>query len=202
MDSFKTRYAPPRAGAMIEALRGLGYNTATALADVIDNSIAAGAKNIELRFVWEDVHSRIEIQDDGSGLSAPELDSAMRLGDKNPLDERALNDLGRFGLGLKTASFSQCRRLTVATIGCDGLQCLRWDLDYIAASNDDGWHLLEGTDPDSKELLMPLILAKDGTLVLWQLLDRIVTDGVGEQEFLDLIDRVERHLSMVFHRFL
>lgn len=202
MDFFNTRYAPPRAGAMIEALRGLGYNTATALADLVDNSIAAGAKNIELRFVWEDIHSRIEIQDDGSGMSAPELDSAMRLGDKNPLDERAPNDLGRFGLGLKTASFSQCRRLTVATIGCDGLQCLRWDLDYIAASNDDGWHLLEGPDPDSKELLMPLVLAKSGTLVTWQLLDRIVTDGVGEQEFLDLMDRVERHLSMVFHRFL
>jgi hypothetical protein len=197
-----SRHAPPRASAMIEALRGLGYNTATALADIIDNSIAAKAKTVDLRFVWAGKQSRVEIQDDGCGMSATELDKAMRLGEKSPLEQRSADDLGRFGLGLKTASFSQCRRLTVASIGSDGLQSLYWDLDVLAASSDDGWHLLEGVAEGSENILTPLMEAECGTLVVWELLDRIVTDGFKDQDFLDLIDRVERHLAMVFHRYL
>lgn len=196
------RHAPPRAVAMIEALRGLGYSTATALADIIDNSIAAGATTVDLTFVWNGRQSSIRIEDDGHGMSGAGLDSAMRLGDRNPLDRRDENDLGRFGLGLKTASFSQCRRLTVATMGKDGLQCLRWDLDVLAASPDDGWHLLEGPDDSATALVADFGTRGKGTLVLWEVLDRIVSDGFREQDFLDLIDRVERHLSMVFHRYL
>lgn len=187
---------------MIEALRGLGYGTPTALADIIDNSIAAGARTVDLRFTWTGTDSRVEIQDDGRGMSAAELDRGMRLGERNPLELRNTNDLGRFGLGLKTASFSQCRRLTVASIGSDGLQCLRWDLDVLAASADGGWHLLEGPHSGSAGLLTPLVLANRGTLVLWEVLDRLVTPGFGEQNMLDLIDGVERHLAMVFHRYL
>lgn len=196
------RHAPPKAAAMVEALRGLGYNTATALADIIDNSIAADSINVDIDFVWDGKASRIVILDDGSGMGADEIDRALRLGDKNPLDKRSSSDLGRFGLGLKTASFSQCRRLTVASTGKDGLQCLRWDLDVLASSDDDGWYLLEGPASGSEALIKPLENTEHGTLVLWELLDRIVTDGFVEQDFLDLIDRVEHHLSMVFHRFL
>lgn len=187
---------------MIEALRGLGYSTATALADIIDNSIAAGAGTVDLTFVWEGRRSCIRIEDDGHGMSAAGLDSAMRLGERSPLDERDDDDLGRFGLGLKTASFSQCRRLTVATCGEDGLQCLRWDLDVLAASSDGGWHLLEGPDDSAAALVAEFGIRGRGTLVLWEVLDRIVSDGFREQDFLDLIDRVERHLAMVFHRYL
>ena len=97
---------------MLEALRGLGYSTATALADLIDNSIAAGAKTVHLRFFWAGSASIIHILDDGDGMDATELDRAMRLGERSPLEMRAAHDLGRFGLGLKTASLSQCRRLT------------------------------------------------------------------------------------------
>lgn len=188
---------------MVEALRGLGYSTATALADIIDNSIAASASNVDLRFAWSGAESNIEIQDNGAGMSAAALDSAMRLGDRNPLHQRAESDLGRFGLGLKTASFSQCRRLTVATVGPDGLQCLRWDLDVLAAGEGDGWHLLEGPDP----LSAPVVEAfgnrgETGTLVLWEVMDRVVTASFREQDYLDLIDQVEIHLSMVFHRYL
>ena len=196
------RHAPPRAVAMIEALRGLGYSTATALADIIDNSIAAGARNVDLKFEWNGKESVIRIEDDGRGMSAAELDCAMRLGEKNPLDRRDENDLGRFGLGLKTASFSQCRRLTVASVGAEGLQCLRWDLDVLAASEGDGWHLLEGPDDSAAALVEEFGSNAHGTLVLWEVLDRVVTDSFGEQDFLDLIDRVERHLAMVFHRYL
>lgn len=202
METPKFRHAPPRAVAMIEALRGLGYSTATALADIIDNSISADAKNVDLQFVWKGKHSIVQIEDDGRGMSAAELDCAMRLGEKNPLDMREDGDLGRFGLGLKTASFSQCRRLTVATVGGDGLQCLRWDLDVIASSEGDGWRLLEGPDDSAASLVSDFGKRAHGTLVLWEALDRVVTDGFGEQDFLDLIDRTERHLAMVFHRYL
>ena len=187
---------------MIEALRGLGYSTPTALADIVDNSIAAGACSIDLTFCWRGSGSYITIQDDGSGMDEPELDRAMRLGQQSPLDARGSNDLGRFGLGLKTASFSQCRRLTVASRKTDVVGCLRWDLDVLAASADDGWHLMEGPATGSRTLLDPLSTVPHGTLVLWENLDRIVTPGFGDQDLLDLMDVVERHLAMVFHRYL
>lgn len=195
------RSAPPRAGAMVEALRGLGYTTETALADLIDNSISAGAKTVEIEFHWAGLESWITILDDGAGMSDEELDKAMRLGDKNPLHQRDPSDLGRFGLGLKTASFSQARRLTVASRRAGETSCLRWDLDVLANDAEGGWHLLEGVHSGSESKIDPLH-HNHGTLVLWEALDRVVTGSFKEQDFLDLIDRVERHLSMVFHRYL
>ena len=118
-DTPGRRHAPPRAGALVEALRGLGYSTATALADIIDNSITAGAGLVDVSFGWRGDASYIRITDSGRGMTANELDHAMRLGARNPLDARA-DDLGRFGMGLKTASFSQARRLTVASRSGDG----------------------------------------------------------------------------------
>lgn len=199
----KSRHAPPKAGAMIETLRGLGYSTATAIADIVDNSIAAGACTVDLRFIWKGPGSVVAIQDDGCGMDDAQLDLAMRLGEKSPLDSRSASDLGRFGIGLKTASFSQCRRLTVASRQQGGeIGCLRWDLDVLAASPDDGWHLLEGPEESSRDLLVSLQAAERGTLVLWERLDRIVTPSFTEQDFLDLVDVIERHLAMVFHRYL
>ena len=197
-----SRPAPPRASAMIEALRGLGYWTGTALADIVDNSISAQARSVSMRFAWDGESSHVGILDDGVGMDAVELDGAMRLGERSPLESRAADDLGRFGLGLKTASFSQCRRLTVASMRDGLMNCLRWDLDILASSPDHGWHLLEGTEPGSEDLLEPLLAAGQGTLVLWERLDRIVTSGFSEQNLLDLVDDVERHLAMVFHRYL
>ena len=146
----KTRSAPPRAMAMLESLRGLGYSTGAALADIIDNSISAGAKEVSIDFAWHGSASRITVLDDGRGMDDAELESAMRLGDKNPLDARAAHDLGRFGMGLKTASFSQCRRLTVASVKKGTTSCLRWDLDELAADPDGGWLLMEAEliEPD------------------------------------------------------
>lgn len=199
---IRSRHAPPKASAMLEALRGLGYSTATALADLIDNSIAAGAATIHLRFVWAGPVSVILILDDGDGMDAGELDRAMRLGERSPLEARAAHDLGRFGLGLKTASLSQCRRLTVASRKSSQTHCLRWDLDEIAHRPDDGWYLLEDAAEGSAVHLHTLEKQPQGTLVLWEVLDRIVTPEFREQDFLDLIDRVEQHLAMVFHRYL
>ena len=202
MNPNKFRHAPPKASAMIEALRGLGYSTATALADIVDNSIAAHGNQVDIRFSWQRSASTIIVLDNGDGMSDAELDLAMRLGEKSPLDQRSAHDLGRFGLGLKTASFSQCRRLTVASRKSGRTNCLQWDLDVLAASEDDGWHLLEGAAEGSESMLSLLDSLDHGTLVLWENLDRIVTSGFCEQDFLDLVDKVERHLAMVFHRFL
>ncbi len=187
---------------MLEALRGLGYSTATALADLIDNSIAAGAEAVHLRFLWAGSASAIHILDNGDGMDDGELDRAMRLGERSPLEARAAHDLGRFGLGLKTASLSQCRRLTVASRKYGQTCCLRWDLDEIAGRPDDGWYLLEDAAEGSTVHLQALEKQPRGTLVLWEVLDRIVTPEFREQDFLDLIDRVEQHLAMVFHRYL
>jgi hypothetical protein len=133
--------AEPRASAMIESLRAFGYNVQTAISDLMDNSISAGAGNVWLSFCWDGANSHISIQDDGHGMTEAQLISAMRPGSQSPLDEREANDLGRFGLGLKTASFSQCRRLTVASRSKDHVIAIRrWDLDYV--NQVDEWRLL------------------------------------------------------------
>lgn len=198
-----TRHAPPKAGAMMEALRGLGYSTAAAIADVIDNSISAGATEVRLRFDWEGQTSRISILDNGRGMSDPELEAAMTLGAINPLDERAPTDLGRFGLGLKTASFSQCRSLTVASKRDGGpLVCLRWDLDAIASDPEGGWRMFEGPALGSESFLEPLATLRSGTLVLWERMDRVVVEGSTLDHFADLVDDVESRLAMIFHRLI
>lgn len=194
--------APPRAAAMIEALRGLGYSTSTALADLIDNSIAAGATQVDISFTWAGAASRVIIADDGSGMTPDQLEKAMRLGDRSPLDPRLPGDLGRFGLGLKTASFSQCRRLTVVSRRQGTTACLRWDLDEIAAAGGREWEMLEGPAYGSEDLLTLLPSTDNGTLVAWEVLDRLLTPGFREHDLLDLIDRIERHLAMVFHRYM
>lgn len=195
-------HAPPRAGAMIEALRGLGYNASTALADVIDNSLAAGSRCVRVDFQWAGHGSRVLVRDDGCGMSRSGLECAMRLGERNPLERRRPDDLGRFGLGMKTASFSQCRRLTVVSSQGHSRSCLRWDLDEIAASGGVDWELLEGPASGSEDLPDLLPPGNHGTLVAWEVLDRMVSSGFQEQDMLDLIDQVELHLSMVFHRYI
>jgi hypothetical protein len=198
----KTRQAPPRAMAMLESLRGLGYSTAAALADIIDNSISAGASEVHIDFKWEPSDCCILILDNGRGMSDPELEGAMRLGDKNPLSAREAHDLGRFGMGLKTASLSQCRRLTVASVKDGQQSCLRWDLDELAADPQSDWLLFEGAAEGSQRHLASLDHKISGTLVLWEKLDRIVTTGYTADNFVDLIDNVDSHLAMVFHRLL
>lgn len=197
-----TRRAPPRANAMLESLRGLGYSTGAALADIIDNSISAQAGLVTIDFHWNGEHSSVTVADDGFGMSDPDLECAMRLGDKSPLDDRVPTDLGRFGMGLKTASFSQCRRLTVASKKDSAISCLRWDLDALAADPASEWILFEGPAPGSEGLFSRLTTVGSGTVVAWELLDRIVTEGYSADDFLSLVDDVERHLSMVFHRLL
>ena len=110
------RNAPPHAGSMLGSLRGLGYALPTALADLVDNSIAAKSTEVAIHLEWAGPDSWVRIVDNGDGMDDPALEAGMRLGARDPRAERAVSDLGRFGLGLKTASFSQARRLTVASL--------------------------------------------------------------------------------------
>lgn len=188
---------------MLESLRGLGYSTAAALADIIDNSISAGATTVDLQFNWKEKSSNIYVLDDGPGMNDQELESAMTLGDKSPLEARLAHDLGRFGMGLKTASFSQCKRLTVASRRDGVTSCLRWDLNLLTANPDMGWVLIEGPAPGSEDLPGKLDSLDHGTIVIWEVLDRIVTESFAVNDFLALMEeQVERHLAMVFHRLL
>ena len=104
----------PRPSAFVFSLRSVGYSLETAVADIIDNSIAAGSSNIHIFFSNEQ-EAKLVLIDDGKGMNATELKEAMRLGSKSPIEQREQTDLGRFGLGMKTASFSICKRLTVVS---------------------------------------------------------------------------------------
>ena len=196
----------PDAAAMIESLRAFGYSPQSAVADLIDNSISAGARNVWITPYWNGSDSHVLIEDDGHGMDAAALTSAMRLGSTSPLEERAGEDLGRFGLGLKTASFSQCRRLTVGSKEVAGhVEIRRWDLDHVNRTSD--WQLLKAAAPGSVHHFHRLGERASGTVVLWEQLDRLVGDsGVEDRKaadrFLRVVEEIDRHLGMVFHRFL
>jgi len=199
--------AEPRPSAMIESLRAVGYSLPTAVADLVDNSIAALAQNVWIHFEWNGSESYVSIRDDGHGMDEKELVNAMTLGSRSPLEARGYQDLGRFGLGLKTASFSQCRKLIVRSQRAAGQASLRcWDLDYV--SNKAEWRLLKQVDTNNSGALAAIDTFQSGTVVLWEILDRLVsaTANISEKRahtrFLESIRDVERHLAMVFHRFL
>ncbi|MFS1982619.1 ATP-binding protein [Vibrio breoganii] len=194
---------PPNASILLQSLRGMGYTPETAIADVVDNSISAGAKNIEITINWDGDGSFLTILDDGQGMTRERLIQAMRLGDINSTQTRRSDDLGRFGLGMKTASFSQCKCLTVSSISSDGkYSCFRWDLDELVNRTDGAWALIKGcTDGDE---FKQEVLKKQGggTLVIWDKLDKLFSTDISEQRLLNILDSVESHLSMVFHLFL
>ncbi len=203
MTNMKTRNAPPRAGMLIESLRGLGYTTATAVADIIDNSISAGARTVDVHVEWVGADSWIRIADDGCGMDDAGLEKAMQLGASDPRHARRTDDLGRFGMGLKTASFSQARALTVHSrkAGYEAA-CLRWDLDVLEEISGGDWPMIEGPRPGSEERLGIEGTDAPGTVVLWEELDRIITPGFTSEDLFDVLDTLERHLAMVFHRLI
>lgn len=194
----------PRAASTIETMRAIGYSPEAALADLIDNSISANARKVIIDFTWRGRESTILVQDDGFGMSGLELGEAMRLGSGNPLAERASHDLGRFGMGLKTASFSQCRRLTVLSRKSGYAPVYWcWDLDHVAAT--DRWHLLRTPGPAGA--LERLDDSESGTIVAWELMDRLVgearEDSDDDQDrFWRMAKDVKTHLAMVFHRYI
>jgi len=201
----------PSPSSLMESLRDIGYSMETALADVIDNSITAEATRIDILFSWNLAKPWLAIQDNGHGMTEAELLYAMRLGSDNPLNERSVNDLGRFGLCLKTASFSQCRQLTVITKKDNTLSVMEWDLDEITDNPTNGWKIkiLDHEDlnelDDITDLLEELENAKSGTVVLWRKLDRLDSfdsQAIRERKLNALIDSSRNHIELTFHRFL
>lgn len=192
----------PEARSMILSYRSFGYTLETALADIIDNAITANATEVRIDTKFSGEDTIITISDNGSGMSCEELLEAMKLGcmpEKVPTKSRSKTDLGRFGHGMKTASFSQCRCLTVVTKK-DGIISTRtWDLDHVSKN---GWQLIE------KSGVYDFLLTdkEHGTVVVWEKMDRLVNDLQDNEQdsvkYANLLSPVSSHLSMTFHNFL
>ena len=202
---LETANAEPEASSMIETFRAIGYSIETAIADIIDNSITAGAKNIWIDYTWKGSNTTFSILDDGIGMNNEQLIQAMRPGSKNPLDIRKEDDLGRFGLGLKTASFSQSRKFTVISKAAQYNPTFwSWDLDFI--NQEKSWKLIRYV-PNESHWLEKIESVNTGTCVIWWDLDRL-TKGTSEEsedaksKFFEIMDSVKSHLSMVFHKYM
>lgn len=196
----------PRPEAMISSMRAFGYDLSMAIADLIDNSIFAQSQKITINYDWNSGSPWFRILDDGTGMTESRLHEAMRLGSQSPLETRHEADLGRFGLGLKTASFSQCKLLTVCTKTDPEHVSIRcWDLDHVCESGK--WEIGTEATVDSLPLLSVLDSQNHGTAVLCQKLDRLTGDPENHDQkvqdmFLGTFENVIRYLEMVFHRYL
>lgn len=187
--------------ALMESMRAVGYSLPTAIADIIDNSIAAGARKIEVQF-GGGLSPYVTIFDDGIGMSRSTLRVAMRLGGHSQ-KQRIATDLGRFGLGLKTASLSQCRSLTVVSKHQGVTEAVAWDLDRLAETGE--WTLLALSSDEIAEIPdhNRLQSVDSGTIVAWTKMDRFSGPGHANGAGLDaeMVD-VYEHVSLVFHQFL
>ena len=194
---------PPSASSLSESMRDLGYSLETAIADIIDNSISAKATKIDVFCNLAADNPSLCIIDNGSGMTAENLLLALTHGAMSPKAKRLSTDLGRFGLGLKTASFSQCRQLTVITSQEDKISAAQWDLDLVDQRDD--WIVIILEDHEIRDFEFVERLPSNGTMVVWRKLDRLFEDmsGVRRDEVVnEKLDLVEHHLALVFHRFL
>lgn len=193
---------PPYAPTLMESTRAIGYSIEAAIADIIDNSIAASANRVDVDF-FPIGESYISILDNGDGMSPDELIAAMQYGSRSPLEVRAENDLGRYGLGMKTASLSQCRVLTVISKKAGVVSGCQWNLDHVKTAEAWSLILLDNNEMERLPSYDKLGISKTGTLVVWQVLDKF---AVGENDIAEAFKRkmkiIREHLSLVFHRYL
>lgn len=194
----------PSAARLTESLRDIGYDYSSAVADLIDNSISAGADNIRVYMEFDGDDSRVYICDDGAGMSVNGALEALRFGSRRDYE---LGDLGRYGLGLKTASLSQGRSVTVVSRSARMKvpQIQRLDLDVIAEHDD--WIVMVPPADAATTRARELLAGDPGTVVIWDKLDRILpakqsSGGWAKRRFDGLREKLKSHLSMVFHRFL
>ena len=190
----------PDASNLVESQRSVGYTFETAVADIIDNSISADATRIDINF--DSQKKYVSILDDGNGMSKNELLRAMKYGSKSIFDIRDPEDLGRFGLGLKMASFSQCRKLTVVSIKESEFAGAIWDLDVIKEKNAWIVQVLDDEEIKSTINFSELALLNSGTIVIWEKFDKLEQSANFSSNFDELLEKTENHLSLVFHRFL
>lgn len=193
---------PPYAPTLIESTRAIGYSLEAAMADIIDNSIAAKADTIEVDFFPVD-DAYVSILDNGCGMDEEQINKAMQYGSQSPVEQRDALDLGRFGLGLKTASLSQCRTLTVVSKQGKQIFGRCWDIDHVASTGAWSLIVLEKDDLDKIPSVDKLRNLESGTLVVWQNLDRLKMGEIDfEKSMGRKMDDVRNHLELVYHRYL
>lgn len=192
----------PFAPSLIESMRSLGYSFPAAIADLLDNSISAKARNIDI-ISTPGMEPSLIILDDGNGMTENELCEAMRYGSSNPLETRREDDLGRFGLGMKAASLSQCRKLIVVSKKEGKVSAYSWDLDYVIDS--ESWMLMGFTEEEMLQFphIDQLLEKEHGTYIYLSEFDRI-KEGTGNlsETFNKCLDDMINHLALVFHRFI
>lgn len=197
----------PDAARLIQGLRDTGYDLNTAAADIIDNAIAANGTEVNIEvLLYDDGRKFVYFGDNGDGMDAAHLWSAMRYGaPKRPSPK----SLGKFGLGLKTASSACCRRFTVIskTKGADGLVKLAWDLDHVAEL--DEWQMIKEPVTEEEKDKFDELCGKTGTLVIWSKCDRLLNKvydqpgGIQEQRALKTRkEKLRQHIAKIFHKFL
>lgn len=192
---------PPNPSQLMITARSFGnYDLASALADLVDNSIHANAKVISISFEPEDKDVKVRIRDDGKGMIREVLVNAMRPASANPEDAREISDLGRFGWGLKSASFSQARVLTVVSWTSKGFNAAIWDIDAI---EDWSMDLLDGKN--AQRLLKTSPTSTSGTEVIWSHSDRLLDPSLItniDEQLNEKISYAHKQLSLIFHRYL
>lgn len=188
----------PEARLLLASLRSVGYNEETAIADIIDNCISAQAHEIKIHFDWE--KKRIVISDDGFGMSEKNLIENMRIGSSDPRKIRGKDDLGRFGMGMKTAAFSLGKKLTVITKADSAVSNASWDLDQIP---EIGWNLIIRDKSEISEFSAQI--GEQGTIVVIESLDRMIDiddEKKAKNKFYRVASKTEKHLALTFHRFI
>ncbi|MFJ2098367.1 ATP-binding protein [Streptomyces anulatus] len=201
----KTIQVVPRARRTLTSLRNLGYDLRHAVADIVDNSVSADATDVHVTVHFDGARSWLRILDNGRGMNAETLTEAFRYGSER---DYGRTELGRFGFGLKSASTSQCRRVTVVsraeTPGAE-LEARQLDLDHIDRVND--WQIFDLAPDELPEPARCLLDDASGTVVLWEGLDRLLQyqdpfGGWAKKLLMSHAGDVDEHLGMVFHRFL
>ena len=198
------RSLTPSAARLTVSLRDVGYDFPAAVADLVDNSISAGARRVDIVIEFDGEDSRVFIADDGEGMTTNGLHEALRFGSRRGYEA---TDLGRYGLGLKTASLSQAKKITVVSrrTGSNRTTARTLDLDLIVEL--DEWLVVEPGRTASVSRAREMIANDGGTVVLWEGLDRVLPEhnpegGWARRRLTGLTTRTAEHMAMVFHRFL
>lgn len=193
----------PPATSLLKGLRAIGYSFSTAVADIIDNSITAQSKNIKLFFDPLEDNPYFLIFDDGCGMNYKELENAMIFGSNRDEKIDCEEDLGRFGLGLKSASLSQCKKFIVISKRYGRLNAMSYDMDLIAQTNSWDLEILSNEEIQKLPCVNDLNKLNSGTIVIWNKFDKLISESGEnfENAFRNTVAEMKKHIEYVFHRF-
>lgn len=195
----------PNPRSHIKTLSRIGYNLSSAIADIIDNSITAESQNIFVELSIVDEKATLTIKDDGYGMDEDTLISSLRIGCKDPSDARDEFDLGRFGSGLKMASFSQTRKLTVISKSeKSNIRSASWDLDIVEQRNS--WKLIQYTEQETEGLCSKFNInfKPSGTAVIWENISKY--NGCENTDLQTILGQdlanLKNYVRLHFHKFM